>query len=512
VLAVFMAGATLVALPAQAANPRYRTIEDTYRDHTRAVEMARAGRHEPALRILNRLLAAFPGNYPLQRDIVMITAWKGECEAALARFERIRRHPQLHDYVVPAIQDCAVKRARAEDHDGALRILEPLLAQQPASYPLRRDVAVIYTWKGDCGAALRHFEDIRGHRDHPPYLVVPIADCLLERNRPKEARALVESALDRYPKDETLQHAQLKIELALRVDEGEGHPGPVVRLKLENDSSDQGLQEWRAQAEASNRLAQRTRIYARALMTRSSDSQYDAGDMNRVGVGIRHRFDAQWRIRQEFSGDTRHDGLGGSTTELIFEPRDTWRFDLGYTTYAEDIPLRARANGIEATRGDASAEFNSTDYVWYWRGVINQYDFSDGNRRESAFTTVGYAYSVKPDREHRIYAEWYQSSNTRVGAPYFNPIDDRSLGLVHRTDFHFLRSRYLRHTDTLYFNLGSYNQQGFGSKGTWGVKYEQIYDFDQRRRLMWGVGYQSNVYDGGREGETKFELLYRHRF
>lgn len=511
VLAVATAGMVLAVLSAQAADPQYRTIADTQPDHTRAVEVARAGHHEPALQILRRLLTAFPDDYPLQRDRVMITAWKGDCEAALKHFERIRRHPQLHNYVVPAIQDCAVKRARAEDHDGALRILEPLLAQQPSDYPLRRDIAVIYTWKGDCRQALGHFEVIRGHRDHPPYLVVPVADCLLERHRPREARALVESAVVSHPGDESLQHAQLKIELAMRVDEGEDETRPEMVLRLENDSSDQGLREWRAEAEISDRVAPRTRLYARTLITRSSDAQYDAGEMNRVGIGVRYRVDAQWRIRQEFSGDTRHDSLGGSTTQLTFEPRDTWRFDLAYASYAEDIPLRARANDIQAKGTSFNAEYNSTDHVWYWRGQLERQDFSDRNDRQGAFTTVGYAYSVKPRIEQRVYLEAYQSSNTRLDAPYFNPVEDRSLGMVHRTDFHYV-SRYLRHDDVIYITAANYHQQGFGTHTKWGIKYEQIYDFDRRRHLSWAAGYQSNIYDGNREGEVKLELLYRHRF
>lgn len=511
VLAVATAGMVFAALSAQAADPRYRTIADTQPDHTRAVEVARAGRHEPALQILRRLLTAFPDDYPLQRDFVMITAWKGDCDVALRLFERIRRHPSLHNYVVPAIQDCAVKRARAEDHDGALRILESLLAHQPSDYPLRRDAAIIHNWKDDCRQALRHFEVIRGHRDHPPYLVVPMADCLLERNRPKEARALVESAIVRYPNDEPLQHAQLKIELAMWVDEDEDETRPEMVLRLESDSSDQGLREWRAEAEASNRIASRTRLYARTLISRASDAQYEAGEMNRVGIGVRYRFDAQWRIRQEFSGDTRRDSLGGSTTQLTFEPRDTWRFDLAYASYAEDIPLRARANDIQAKGTSFNAEYNSTDHVWYWRGQLERQDFSDRNDRQGSFTTVGYAYSVKPRVEQRVYLEAYQSSNTRLDAPYFNPVEDRSLGMVHRTDFHYV-SRYLRHDDVIYITAANYHQQGFGTHTKWGIKYEQIYDFDRRRHLSWAAGYQSNIYDGNREGEVKLELLYRHRF
>lgn len=480
--------------------------------HQRGVALARKGNHDEALRILRPLLRAHPDNYPLRRDFIIISSWKGDCDTALAEFARLKRPPQLESYFIPPVADCAVKRARGGDYDAGLSVLNDLLQYQPDSYPLQRDIILITIWKGDCPAALDRFERVRGTTELEPYFVVSVSDCLLERNRPKEALTLVRTGLERHPDEPALQHALLKATVGLKVDDNYDDERRAVIFELASDSSDQGLREWRSRVEFSAHVAPRTRLYARYLATRSDDTQFSAGDLNRTGVGIRYWFNEQWLIDQEISADTRHSGRSGSATKIVYEPRDTWKYVAAYTNFAEDdLPLRARANGVEASHWQASAEYNSLDYVWYWYGTVNDYDFSDSNRRRNFFTTAGYAYEMLPHREQRVYLEWYQSRNTLDDAPYFNPGRDRSLGVVHRTDFVF-DSRYKRHVDSLYLTMSDYAQDDFGSHWKWSVKYEQDYDFDDAQSLLWGVTYARNVYDGARENEWRAELRYVKRF
>lgn len=214
---------------------------------------------------------------------------------------------------------------------------------------------------------------------------------------------------------------------------------------------------------------------------------------------------------QEFSRDTRRGGQSGSATHLVLEPYDTWRYVLRHTTYAEDFLLRARANAIKARHSEGGAEYNSTDYVWHWRAIVNRYDFSDGNDRRSFFTTAGYAFEMLPRREQRLFLEWYRSRNTREDAPYFNPPRDSSVGAVYRADFVY-DTRFKRRVDRLYLTLSSYRQQGFDTHSKWGVKYEQYYDFDGANALVLSAAFDRNVYDGSREDETRIEVYYRRRF
>lgn len=404
----------------------------------------------------------------------------------------------------------AVEMGRAGKYDDALSILDKLLQEHPDNYPLHRDHVLITIWKGDCKAALKGFEKVRSH-EHPPYLTVPVSDCLIEQNRPKEAATLVRTGLQRNPDDASLGHALLKATLVVEADRPIDENRPAVAFEFITDESDQGQREWFTRIEASTRIADRTRLYARYSIARSDESGLETGDFDRAGIGLRFRINEQLLIDQEFSTDISDSGKGGSASVIVYEPRDTWRLSARYTTFAEDLPLRARAAGVEGRHGEVSAEHNSTDYVWYGFASLNRYDFTDMNRRQSIFGTVGYTFEMLPYREQTLYGELYSSSNSLDNAPYFNPERDRSVGLVHRTNFIF-ESRFKRHVDSLFLELSSYWQEGFGSHGKWGVRYEQDYDFDDTSHLNLGLGYARNIYDGQSEYETRFELRYLKSF
>jgi hypothetical protein len=505
-----IAGVIAVAPPVAGAPPAPRQIEDTYGEHTRAVELARAGRHDTALAVLRRLLSQFPGDYPLNRDFILVTAWKGDCRGALKHFERIQSHTAFEPYFVQAVAGCAVQRAQAGEHDEALAILVPLAGREPDNYALQRDVVVITAWKGDCPGALRRY-DAMGDRPAPePYFAIPVADCLLDAERPREAATLVRLALDAAPDNEPLRHAQAKIRLALATS-GIDHPYREFIFEIGTDESDQGLREWLSRLEVNGPVADGTRVYARYFAARSADPAYREGDLDRGGVGIRHRFDERWQGEFEVSADARKSDQAGAAAQVVYEPRDSWRLTLAATNFAEDLPLRARAAGVEADRIGGGVEFNSLDYVWHWRATADSWDFTDTNRRDSVFASVGYAYQMLPYREQRVYGEWYQSRNTLDGAPYFNPESDRSLGIVHRTDFVY-DSRYKRHVDSLYLTVGVYDQEGYEADNTWNVKYQQDYDFDDFNNLSWSVGYGRSIYDGDEEFITTANLRYARRF
>jgi tetratricopeptide (TPR) repeat protein len=475
------------------------------------VKQARSGVFERGIPVLARLLEVFPDDYRLQRDYIVINVWKGDCERALERFERVRNEPALEEYLVRAVADCAVRRAREGDYDGGIDVLEALLPHASDRYPLERDILVLTAWNGQCPEALERFERIRWELRYEPYLVLAVSDCQLEAGRRTEAAALLTEALERHPQEPRLHFAWLKANVALRIDNRYDDDRHAVEFETGSNQDDAGLLEWRSRLEASTRVAPRTRVYARYSATRSDDRQFDAGNLHRAGIGVRYRFNPQWRIDQEFSTDVRNSGQGGSATELIFEPRDTWQLAAGYTTFAEDIPLRARATGVESDRAYGAVEYNSLDYVWYGRVTVNTYDFTDDNQRDSFYAVGGYAFEMLPYREQRVYLEWYQSRNTREDAPYFNPSRDRSPGVVHRTDFVF-DSRYKRHVDSLFLNISAYDQAGFDTKVRWGVRYEQDYDFDDFTSLNWGVGFGHNYYDGEGENALNAALRFVWRF
>lgn len=486
-------------------------LEGTYTAHTRGVELARQGRYDAGLAVLEPLLRRFPDDYPLRRDVTLVHAWKGDCDQALTHFEPLRTRARLDAYLIAPVADCAVRRARAGAHEPALDVLTALLPHAASGYPLRRDIALIHIWKGDCKSALAWYEPIRDDRRNPSYLIVPATDCLLAENRPTEALTLVEAGRARYPDDPALMHAYNKVRVRLRLDASYDDDRPAAEASIAGGKSDRGIREWLARTEASMPAVGRTRVYARYLISSINADEFRAGEMDRAGVGIRWRPSARWRLQQEFSTDVHKPALGGSHTLAEYKPYDSWTLALAHDTYAEDISVRARAADIEAAHSEAGVTYNSRDYIWYGRAAAGRYDFTDTNRRSSFFSTVGYAYQMLPEREQRIYVEWYRSRNTLDDAVYFNPKSDQSAGLVHRTDF-VHDSRFKRHVDHLFLTLASYRQQHFGTHAKWGVKYEQDYDFDSANALVVGAGFNRNVYDGQREDEWRLELLYRRKF
>jgi len=437
---VALAAGLAIVFPSASADSGYERIEQTYPEHTRAVELGRAGKYDQALEILDRLLAAFPTDHPLNRDATLIAIWKGDCQGGLRRFEAIRDDPRIE-----------------------------------------------------------------------PYLAAPVSDCLLAAHRPREAMTVVTRSLKAFPDDPTLRFAREKVEIALRLDAGIDEHRPLARLGLWSDDSDAGTREWWTRIEGAVPVYERTQLYARYTTSRAVDRQYANGDTNRAGAGVRYRFNERWQIDQEFSTDVGRSSDIASDTRVRFDPYDTWRFYGGYTTYAEDIPLRARAADVSADRLDISTDYESTDYRWSGRANIAGYDFTDSNRRRNLYAIGGYAYELKPRREQRLFLDWYESSNSLEGAPYYNPSHDRAIGVVHRTDFAY-DTRFQRHVDHLYLVANAYWEQGYGTKPRAGVKFEQDFDFDADNALSWGLGYFSMVYDGARENEWHVEVFYRRRF
>ncbi|HEX9812733.1 MAG TPA: hypothetical protein VGA88_11710 [Burkholderiales bacterium] len=486
-------------------------IESTYAEHTRGVELARAGQYDDGLKALLPLLERFPNDYPLVRDVVLINAWRGDCDAALDYFGRIRARPTFDDYLIGPVANCAVVLARAGDYSIATQTLSGLLGRVPDDYPLRRDLAVITHWKGDCPGALKWFEPIRNDERNPPYLTAPMANCLRREERPIESLALLEAGRARYPDDPTLIHERNLAEVALRLDDGRYDNRPELRASFVSANSDRDLREWLAEAEGSVQLSTPWRAYARYLTSGTDASAFDAGEMHRIGVGLRWRPRVQLLVDLGVSADTHQNDREGFHARVEYQPYDPWRVSAGHDTYAEDTSVRARAAGIEATRSYVDLAYAGLREVWTWNGIVSRYAFSDSNRRNVFFTTLGYGYALLPEREHRIFVEWYRSNNSLANTVYFNPSSDQSVALVHRTAFIF-DSRFRRHVDALSLSAGAYEQEGFGSHGIYGVSYEQDYDFDDRRNLVIGVGYNRAYFDGAREDEWRLSVLYRRRF
>jgi len=410
----------------------------------------------------------------------------------------------LSDKEAAAELSRGVEIAREGHYDQGLEILQAVLEQTKNQYPVLRDIVIITTWKEDCPAALQAYEEIHNHPEQEAYLIAPVSRCLYEVGKEQEAFDKLQAGIKQWPGDKELQ------DLLTSLQSG---PEPFVSSSFVNvavgaNQSDQGNQEWILETLYNKRFRADFLAYARFLTIRADDPNFDTGDLNRVGVGGRYDFLDKWAVDQEFSFDLKRSGESGSTTTLFYTLEPSWTFNLSYASFAEDLSLRAKAQLIDSDRISASVDFHTEDYLWTWAASTSLYDYSDGNDRNTFFTTGSYAYVLKTELEQRVSLELYRSTNTNIDTFYYNPIDDLTLTVSHVVDYVY-DSKFKRHVDHFYVYIGSYSQKNQSSKSVWGLRFEQDYDFDDYNALNISFGFDERVYDGNRENQLAFYVNYR---
>ncbi|MDX1812823.1 MAG: hypothetical protein R3240_12780, partial [Gammaproteobacteria bacterium] len=92
------------------------------------------------------------------------------------------------------LHDKAVNTAREGNPREGLAILQSILDKNPSNYPVRRDVVIIATWADDCDLALKNYKLIQDAPDQESYLLIPVSECLVARDRQADAIVLLEKA------------------------------------------------------------------------------------------------------------------------------------------------------------------------------------------------------------------------------------------------------------------------------------------------------------------------------
>jgi hypothetical protein len=379
---------------------------------------------------------------------------------------------------------------------------EHLVNQAGANLGARQGEAMAHLWQGWPGEALLRLDAIRARNEYYVPAQIGRVSALLNLERNREARDEAEKLAALYTDNKHAQNALRATDIRYMRE---------VAANLSVSDSDRGTREWLFRADAGDQVGDNTRLYGRWTRSSTREQQYKAGELNRVGLGVYHYFNPTLRLTQELSTDVSGDRNLGSFTSVMLRPNDYWRFDLGYSSYAEDIPLRARAQNIEADQAQFGISYNGGQ-VWQWRAGLSRSEFSDTNERTALLTSLDWNYSPGPFFRHHLIPEIYGSKNTLAGAPYFNPLRDRSLAITHMTEWLVSLSPTYRHLDRLFVTIGSYDQEGFDVMTRWGVRYEQDYNWNDTISLLWNFGYYRNIYDGNPEMEPRFLLALRKRF
>lgn len=384
--------------------------------------------------------------------------------------------------------------ARQGQHAEGLRLLDSILKKDPKNYPVRRDYVVIATWAGRCDQALEYYKPIANAPNQETYLAVPVAACLDEAGESERAVKLL-SEVNRRGGDDESQDALRRIKRKFALENK-----PVLDVAAATTKSDAGSRDWHLSARLKDRINAQWSWYVRFLHVRADDPDFDTGDFHRLGAGLIFGINRKVTLIQDFAAEL-HDGSDfGSTTTLVFSPTFLINSQVEYATFAEDIPLRARAEGTDARRFTASIDYHTPEYRWEAGAGIAYYDFSDGNNRYAQHGSIGYAFELAQKREQRLILGVANSMNSKQGVVYYNPEHDFTSTLTYKLDLVY-DSRFPRHVDHIYVWTGGYRQHDYGTAALYGVRYEQDYDFDDQTSATWGTSLRSSIYDGNRETE-----------
>jgi biofilm PGA synthesis protein PgaA len=232
-------------------------------------------------------------------------------------------------------------------------------------------------------------------------------------------------------------------------------------------------------------------------------------DRGRLGGGLEWRTpDLTARAYPTYSWGTLPKAGGGAT--LDWAVTDEIKLGLGAELYSTETPLRAQYYNILSNSYSVSAA-----YRWHearsLRATFGYSPFSDGNQRLNGGVTFKELLVNLPGFDLTGRAEAYASSNSLVGAPYYNPARDLSVtgGLLAE---HALWRRYdtsLVHA--LAIDAGLYAEQGYANNWIGTVNYEHRWRFDPLTELRYGVALSRRVYDGVPENAVILLVGIRQR-
>lgn len=432
----------------------------------------------------------------LVRNQVITTgclAWLFTCTPVLAQV--------AFDESSDAMHERAVKLARQEKYSEAISILDSILVRDPKNYPVQRDYVIISTWMGRCDIALAHYEKIKNQPDQETYLITPVAQCLADSGKTQAALDMLTEA-NRRSGDEESQDALRQVKRRFALDRR-----PVVDAAAATTKSDEGARDWFLSARLKRKINDRADWYVRFLHARADDPKFETGDFHRLGAGIIYGINQNVTLIEDIAVEIDDGSSFGSTTTVVLTPSISVQGQLEFASFAEDVPLRARAQGIDARRYTASVNYHTIDYRWDAAGGVAYYDFSDGNNRRALNGSVGYAFELAPRREQRIIGGIYHTGNTLSAdqAVYYNPERDLSATLTYKLDLVY-QSKFPRHVDHIYAHVGSYAQAGQNPFPIYGVRYEQDYDLNEVTSFAWGAALRQSVYDGKREFEANLNV------
>jgi len=410
-----------------------------------------------------------------------------------------RSRPEPNDDWLGAQILAANARHYADMHAEAWDRLLPLAQRAPGLGYLRSALGSVAAARG---WPRRAEEEVRIAASLAPEdrgIEVALADSDLRRTDIESAKTRAASLMSRFPDDLSVQRLKRDIAIAemrefrLDVSSRREHgtalsaPGGGSQVAARLYSSPYA---GRVRAFAAAERATAYPVEGRVLRERlGAGAEYAGADVTVEAIA--------WQNSGTLSKD-------GASLIGTWRPDDHWAIYAGAEAYSGDTPLRAQFYGITGNAVDLGAE-----YRWHESRSISAsvraVEFSDGNRRQSERVVFVQRLIDQPHFDLDIRPEYYASRNSKLGAPYFNPVSDQALTLALEAE-HVISRQYDRSwVQRVVFAAGSYRQEGFGSGAIGSLSYEQRYRFDPTFEIRYGLEMNRRIYDGTAErGLTGF--------
>jgi biofilm PGA synthesis protein PgaA len=410
-----------------------------------------------------------------------------------------RSRPEPNDDWLGAQILAANARHYADMHSEAWDRLLPLAQRAPGLGYLRSALGSVAAARGWPRLAEEEVRIAASLAPEDRGIEIALADSDLRRADIESAKTRVASLMSRFPDDLSVQRLKRDITIAemrefrLDVSSRREHgtalsaPGGGSQTAARLYSSPYA---GRLRAVAAAERATAYPVEGRVLRERlGAGAEYAGPDVTVEAIA--------WQNSGTLSKD-------GASLIGSWRPNDHWAIYAGAEAYSGDTPLRAQFYGITGNAVDLGGE-----YRWHESRSISasvrSVEFSDGNRRQSERVVFIQRLIDQPHFDLDIRPEYYASRNSKLGAPYFNPVSDQALTLALEAE-HVISRHYDRSwVQRVVFAAGSYRQEGFGSGAIGSLSYEQRYRFDPTFEIRYGVEMNRRIYDGTAErGLTGF--------
>lgn len=414
--------------------------------------------------------------------------------------------PASADQIAEQRLEQAVALARAGDFKAGLKKLALLIRDYPDYFPAKRDFIVVATWDKQCELAWDRFQAWKSGTEYEDYLAQPLSECLQDMRMYTESMVMLLNAYRRHPENKEIGEAIKTLKPIIF-----WQSRPELSVSLGSSESEKGAREWHFQTRYSHPLSRGNRVYARYLLKRATDPDFETANLNRVGLGWLSWLDKDDLLDIELTTDVKRGQEQGARFHFTRFQGRQWEFGLGYSSFFEDVPLRAKAQSIEANSANASAYYHSLDYKYECSAGAERNRFSDTNERRSYSGACGYAYELKPQREQRVLLELYQSDNTLDNVVYYNPEHDATVTLGWRADF-VLDSKYHRHVQRVGFSVADHQQRNFQKRYNVAASYDIELEFARDNSFSLSARYGRYSYDGESENEGSINLAWLRKF